>query len=132
MEGRLWEATCSANSVSLAPPQARGAGGASHRRDGDLGLCSHPARSQNQGWDQYLSSANHRMCSCHIILGVFCPLNKKVNFKIYDMLKISDRDFSLSLVFPLFLYKIKIFNSWCFHFAGNFLSGLCSLLKPLY
>lgn len=39
---------------------------------------------------------------CDIVLGVFCPLNTKVYFKIHYMLKISDRDFSLSQAFLLF------------------------------
>lgn len=44
---------------------------------------------------------------CHIVLGMFHFLNKKASLKIYDMLKISERGFSLSSVFPLLLYKIK-------------------------
>lgn len=47
-------------------------------------------------------------CSlCLSVPGVFCLLNQKVSFQVYDTLKIRDGDVRVSLLSPLLLYKVK-------------------------
>lgn len=92
----LSSATCSANTILVVP------GG-----------------SMSPAWEvtEPASESVSVWCQSRDVLGVFCLLNNKVSYKVYDLLKISD--FSLSLLFPSLLYKIKPFNPWCFQLAGN-------------
>lgn len=78
-----------------------------HLTELETGLCRDSSESPTQKVTELVLESTTGLSFCHTVVGVFRFLNKKVISRYATCGKTRDGGFSLSLVFPLFLCKIK-------------------------